>query len=99
MRIVLTTFGSFGDLHPYIAVALELRARGHDAVLATTANYSAKIEALGIAFHPLRPDLEAVIANPQTMRRVMDRKSGSEVVVRELTMPYLRETYDDLLPA
>ena len=25
-RIVLTTFGSLGDLHPYIAVALGLKA-------------------------------------------------------------------------
>ena len=28
-RVVLLTFGSLGDLHPYIALALELRARGH----------------------------------------------------------------------
>jgi hypothetical protein len=27
-RIVLTTFGSLGDLHPYIAVALGLKSRG-----------------------------------------------------------------------
>jgi hypothetical protein len=34
-RIVLTTFGSPGDFHPYVAVALGLKARGHKAVLAT----------------------------------------------------------------
>jgi UDP:flavonoid glycosyltransferase YjiC (YdhE family) len=34
-RIVLTTVGSLGDLHPYIAIALGLKARGHDAVVAT----------------------------------------------------------------
>jgi UDP:flavonoid glycosyltransferase YjiC (YdhE family) len=28
-RIVLTTIGSLGDLHPKIAIALELRQRGH----------------------------------------------------------------------
>ncbi len=34
-RIVLTTLGSFGDLHPKIAIALELRKRGHDVVSVT----------------------------------------------------------------
>ncbi len=95
-RIVLTTFGSFGDLHPYVAIALELKSRSHAPVLATTANYREKIEALGVAFHAIRPDLADVIARPETMRRVMDLKKGSEVVVRELTMPHVRETYDDL---
>jgi UDP:flavonoid glycosyltransferase YjiC (YdhE family) len=35
-RIVLTTFGSLGDLHPYIAVALGLKERGHEAIIATS---------------------------------------------------------------
>ena len=38
-RIVLTTFGSLGDLYPYITIAQGLQARGHEAVdqLFTTA--------------------------------------------------------------
>jgi hypothetical protein len=59
-RIVLTTFGSLGDLHPYIAVALGLRARGHEAVLATSACYRQKVEASGLGFRPLRPDAACV---------------------------------------
>ena len=35
-RIVLTTFGSLGDLHPYIAVALGLQERGHEAIIASS---------------------------------------------------------------
>jgi len=27
-RVVISTLGSFGDLHPYIAIALELKRRG-----------------------------------------------------------------------
>ncbi len=34
-RIVLTAVDSLGDLHPYIAIALGLKARGHEAVVAT----------------------------------------------------------------
>ena len=39
MRIVLNTFGSFGDIHPYMALALELQARGHVPVVATSNVY------------------------------------------------------------
>lgn len=98
-RIVLTTLGSLGDLHPYVAIALELKARGLEAVIATSANYQAKVEALGVPFRSVRPDLHAVVSDPAMMRRVMDLRRGTEVVVRELTMPYLRETYDDLAAA
>ncbi len=50
-RIVLTTIGSFGDLHPKIAIAFELRHRGHDVVFATHREYQDKIKALGFEFH------------------------------------------------
>ncbi len=98
-RIVLTTFGSLGDLHPYIAIALGLQARGHEAVIATSSFYRHKIEALGIGFHAVRPDHPDLEANPDLMRRIMDRRKGSEVVIRELMMPVLRETYEDMLEA
>jgi UDP:flavonoid glycosyltransferase YjiC (YdhE family) len=98
-RIVITTFGSLGDLHPYVALALGLKERGHQPVIATSAAYRAKIEALGIGFAPLRPDHPDWKSDPQLMKRVMNLRGGSEYVVRELFMPVLRETYDDTLAA
>jgi UDP:flavonoid glycosyltransferase YjiC (YdhE family) len=98
-RVVLTTLGSLGDLHPYIAVALSLQARGHEAVIATSACYREKIEALGLGFRALRPDLPALDADPDFMRRMMDRRRGSERVIREFVMPALRESYEDTLAA
>jgi rhamnosyltransferase subunit B len=92
-RVVLTTFGSLGDLHPYIAVALGLQARGHEAVIATSASYRQKVEALGIGFRALRPDHPDLGADPDLMRRMMDRRKGSECVIREFVMPVLRESY------
>lgn len=50
-RIVLTTWGSLGDLHPMIALSLELRDRGHDIILATTQNYRETVESLALNFH------------------------------------------------
>src|SRR5262249_31163111 len=98
-RIVLTTFGSLGDLHPYIAVALGLKERGHEAVIATSAGYRQTIEALGIGFRAVRPDHLDPETAPALMRRSMDRRTGSEFVIRQLMMPVLRETYEDTLAA
>ena len=41
-RVVLTAIGSLGDLNPYLALALGLQARGHDAVVAASACYRQK---------------------------------------------------------
>lgn len=95
-RIVVTTIGSLGDLHPKIAIALELRKRGHDVVFATHKEYQSKIEALGFEFHRMRPDNTA-LDDPQEMARMMDLQTGSEYIVRKWVCPSLREMYSDLM--
>jgi UDP:flavonoid glycosyltransferase YjiC (YdhE family) len=85
-RIVLTTFGSLGDLHPFIAIALGLKARGHDAVLATGESYRRKVEALGLGFRAVRPD-SAIVADPVAMQRFMDLRWGTVRVLRDFIVP------------
>jgi rhamnosyltransferase subunit B len=93
-RIVVTTIGSLGDLHPKIAIALELRDRGHDVIFATHKGYQPKIEALGFEFHEMRPD---GTADPLEIARMTDKRTGSEYVVRNWLLPNLRDTYTDLM--
>jgi len=93
-HIVLATIGSLGDLHPMIALALELRRRGHQATIATTEAYRQKIEATGIGFCPMRP--EGSPEDSDLARHIMDLKKGPEFIIRQLLMPHLREMYDDL---
>lgn len=95
-RIVLTTIGSFGDLHPKIAIALELQKRGHNIVFATHKEYQSKIEALGFEFHRMRPDNTA-LNDPEEMARMMDLKTGTEYVIRNWVCANLRETYTDVM--
>jgi rhamnosyltransferase subunit B len=97
-RIVLTTIGSLGDLHPYLAIALGLQVRGHEAILATGECYRRKIEALGIGFRAVRPDCDWV-NDRQVMRRFMAPRLGMVRFGRELLLPALRETYTDTLAA
>jgi UDP:flavonoid glycosyltransferase YjiC (YdhE family) len=96
-RIVMLTHGSFGDLHPYIAIALELQRRGHDPVIATAELYREKLGSLGIEFAPLRPHYDSPESNTELMRRVMDLRTGPQAVVRELMIPAVRDMYTDSL--
>lgn len=96
-RIVLTTFGSLGDLHPYIAVGAALRARGHDVVLASHPGYRSRVEAEGLAFAPVGPDYEALGDLASLMREAMDERRGSEVVMRRFVLPYVRTAHAELL--
>jgi len=43
-RVVIATFGSFGDVNPYVGLALGLKQRGHRPVLATAEFYRSYIE-------------------------------------------------------
>jgi UDP:flavonoid glycosyltransferase YjiC (YdhE family) len=97
-RIVLSTFGSFGDIHPYIAIALELKARGHSVVIATSEVYREKMDALGIELHRVRPDLPSYDEPDELSRlslELMKPRGGTEKVIQLLT-PNLREVYEDL---
>jgi rhamnosyltransferase subunit B len=96
-RIVIATIGSLGDLHPCLALALELMRRGHQVTVATTPYYKPKVEALGINFRAIRPDWDPT--NPDLIRKCEDLKSGLEVLYRKILLPELKATYEDLLSA
>lgn len=99
--IVLTTFGSLGDLHPYMAIAVELKQRGHNVAIATSEVYRQLVELEKIDFFPVRPDLpdrnteeaQAEIA------QVMNAQKGTEYVLRQLILPYIKDSYNDLTQA
>jgi len=97
--ILLPTYGSLGDIHPFLAIALELKARGHQPVLATSQLYRAKIEELGIGFHAIAPEMPPTEEWNTAIPRLMDGKKGTRRLFREIFMPSLRQSYADLLPA
>ncbi len=97
MRIVLTTFGTLGDVHPLIAVALEMRRRGHAPVLAVPEIFRAKIEPLGLEFVKVGPTLNP--DDPQQVADLMDIHKGTERTLRDVLFPAIRQSYEELLAA
>jgi UDP:flavonoid glycosyltransferase YjiC (YdhE family) len=97
LRVILSNIGTFGDINPLIAIALELKRRGHLPVMAVPALFEAKIRPLGIEFHAVRPDIDP--KNTILIEMIYDVKKGTERGLREFLFPALRQTYDDLLDA
>lgn len=96
-RIVLACWGSLGDLFPYLAIATELRARGHVPVVVSCPIYRAMVEAEGLAFAPLRPDVRP--DDTALLKTLMDPQRGSEAIIRELVVAALRQSCDDIAAA
>jgi rhamnosyltransferase subunit B len=95
-RFLLTTFGSLGDLHPYIAVGLGLKERGHHVTIATSGVYRAKVEGEGLHFHPVRPDIGTLMEDPQEIARAFHPRTGTEYVMRRMMLPCLEQSHEDL---
>jgi len=98
-RIVFATFGSLGDLHPYVAVSRELARRGQRPLIATFEEYRGAVETAGIKFAPMRPSMSVFGDQTAMMERLIDPWRGPELMVREMFMPRLRDSYRDLADA
>jgi UDP:flavonoid glycosyltransferase YjiC (YdhE family) len=93
-RIVLTTFGSAGDVHPYIGLALTLKARGHSPLIATSEYYRTSIERAGVGFRPVRPLFDPT--DPDVVALIMEPVRGGERLICDIAMANLRDAHADL---
>jgi UDP:flavonoid glycosyltransferase YjiC (YdhE family) len=98
-RIVLATFGSPGDLYPFLAIGAELRARGHQPVVATSARYRGHVAAAHLGFAPVRPDRTPDQQDPDFLDRVLRDRVAPAAVFRAMFLPSLRDSLADLLDA
>jgi sterol 3beta-glucosyltransferase len=55
----MATAGTTGDLQPFLALGVELRRRGHEALLAGPPSFARRTESLGFGFVGLGPPIEA----------------------------------------
>ena len=66
MNINILTIGTRGDVQPYIALGLGLKARGHDVTIATLAEFEAQILGYGLNHDVLRGDFIGAARNANT---------------------------------
>ncbi len=98
--VVIACWGSHGDLFPYIGLALALKKRGHRPVIATNVGYRAEVEREGIELAEYGPPIDPNAPDARDLyERVMDPVKGSEVIIKELLMPKLEESFEQLAHA
>src|ERR1041384_1494510 len=100
-RVVMATIGSLGDLHPYIALALEMRKRYIEPVIATTEIFRDRVESLDIQFHPIRPNMprQGTPEHQKWIDGVIDPNHGAEFLFKQILAPAVRDMYEDLSAA
>lgn len=100
-KVVLATFGTYGDIIPFVAVAKRLQERGVRAVVATSTYYQPFVERHGAEFHALPPtpeDLQQDLGMdvPEVVARSIGKVDGVRFAATNVVLPYLKETYQAL---
>ena len=100
-KIVIATFGSLGDLNPYVALAHALKRIGFRPVLATSVFYRDWIESEGLGFAAVRPDVDELAERlGMDMGALAERVARDDgFMFRELIFPYLRQSFEDVAAA
>lgn len=74
MQVLLSSIGSRGDVQPVLALALELRALGHQARLCVAPNFKEWIESYGLECTPIGPDLRKLTGGSVPGKPVLPSK-------------------------
>jgi rhamnosyltransferase subunit B len=94
MKIVISTFGSLGDIYPYIEMGKILTKYGHQVKIATCKNYEDLVLTQGMQHCELRPDFD--FGKKELLKKAMTLKDGSKVIVKDIILPHIKESYLDL---
>lgn len=100
-RIVLAAWGSHGDVLPFVGLGKQLRALGHQPVLAASTHYQALAQAHGLAFAPVAPHhtqwaQDLGLSINEVLRRAFDPWTGALFLIKKLMLPYAEQTFNDL---
>jgi sterol 3beta-glucosyltransferase len=68
MKISLLSYGTYGDVLPYISLAIALQQRGHEVVLAASENFRDAVERAGITYASLRGDTREILSGDEPRR-------------------------------
>lgn len=99
-RIVLSTFGSVGDLNPFLALALGLRARGHDVTFAVEEGFRPAVEAAGFpARHMAGDAMGTMAAHASEMFGASNPLASLRVLIQRYIVPTLAGKVQDLRAA
>jgi sterol 3beta-glucosyltransferase len=102
MHITIFTAGSTGDVQPCLLLSQALQEAGFQVLLAAPQNFSGQAQARGLPFHPLRGDVQQIMAS-DAGRQFMEKGSSNPIqamlAMRKLLGPVAIQMAEDALEA
>lgn len=85
MRVVLSTYGSRGDVEPMTGLALRLQAQGAEVVLCVPPDFAGLAESIGVASRPLGWPIQALATGAAASAASGAAPKGLAEITGELT--------------
>ena len=98
MKITINTFGTRGDIQPYIALGLGLRQAGHSVRIVTHQIFDAFVKEYGLNCYPLHLDPRQVLLN-EALSELGHNTFRINRWMRENFKPALRDIFEATLTA
>lgn len=100
-KIVLATMGSLGDLYPFVAIGLALKAIGHEPVIASHDVYRETVEHVDLRFHAMRPGKQDVLDRTglDMAGLVLRATEDPWFLLRDVYLPFTPMMFDDVTAA
>ncbi|MES2200921.1 MAG: glycosyltransferase, partial [candidate division FCPU426 bacterium] len=99
MKISLLAYGSRGDVQPYVALALALKARGHQPLLAAPENFRSFVEGFGLDYAPLAGDTRGMMESGEAGRLILAGRNRAFFLEVSRQMEPMKERFWDSLLA
>jgi sterol 3beta-glucosyltransferase len=88
MHILISTFGTQGDIQPFVALGIGLKAAGHTVTVCTSEGYRALVEAHGLGYAFMNNALLDL------SRALLDGQGNTVALIRQMR-PAMERTIDD----
>ena len=95
MRILIHSFGSYGDMYPFVGLGKELKDRGHEVLFCANGRFEAIIKAMGLGFIEIgrAEEYERFLENPD----MWSERHGFEHLLSGL-VEFLPKIYHETVP-
>ncbi|MEZ4862012.1 MAG: glycosyltransferase [Caldilineaceae bacterium] len=92
MKILISSFGTRGDVQPYLALAVGLQRASHQVTLATSHTFSDWIHAYGVQTHPIRVSIQEVMQQPAVQAVLRSKNLLRQIRLLRAILGQNRET-------
>jgi len=94
MHYGIVAIGSRGDVQPYVALALGLKERGHEATVMAHENFKEFVEGYGVQFIALTGNVEAMLQSEEGMRTL---KAGNIIAFTRYLQKITSKTSETII--